>query len=160
MGEGKLPKRQYKGEFKAQAVKLAASVGGHEAARRLGVPVATLGNWSRRGIASAGASDAAVSGEAPARRLISEREAENIRLRRELADVKLDVEILRKVTSYFARGRDEVRLDRRASQPVRRQPALPSPGRVSQRLLPMARAPAQPQHTGQPGSGRQGGSHP
>jgi transposase len=43
MGEGKLPKRQYKGEFKAQAVKLAASVGGHEAARRPGVPVATLG---------------------------------------------------------------------------------------------------------------------
>ena len=48
MKEGRLPKRQYTEEFKAEAVRLAASVGGHEAARRLGVPVATLGNWSRR----------------------------------------------------------------------------------------------------------------
>lgn len=51
MKEGWLPKRQYTEEFKAKAVRLAASVGGHEAARRLGVPVATVGSWSRRGIA-------------------------------------------------------------------------------------------------------------
>jgi transposase-like protein len=38
MKEGKLPKRQYTQEFKSEAVRLAASVGGHEAARRLGVP--------------------------------------------------------------------------------------------------------------------------
>jgi transposase len=31
-------------------------------------------------------------------------EAENSRLRRELADAKLDVEILREATAYFARG--------------------------------------------------------
>jgi transposase len=31
-------------------------------------------------------------------------EAENSRLRRELADAKLDVEVLRKATAYFARG--------------------------------------------------------
>lgn len=102
MKEGKPPKRQYTVEFKAEAVRLAASVGGHEAARRLGVPVATLGNWSRRGIAST--SCAAVPGDAPARRPVSELEAENSRLRRELADAKLDVEILRKATAYFARG--------------------------------------------------------
>ncbi|KQP12047.1 transposase [Pseudorhodoferax sp. Leaf265] len=104
MREGKLPKRQYTQEFKGEAVRLAASVGGHEAARRLGVPVATLGNWSRRGIASAGASGATVPSEAPARRPVSELEAENSRLRRELADAKLDVEVLRKATAYFARG--------------------------------------------------------
>jgi hypothetical protein len=40
MKVGKLPKRQYTQEFKAQAVRLAVSVGGHEAARRLGVPMA------------------------------------------------------------------------------------------------------------------------
>lgn len=106
MKEGKLPKRQYTQEFKAEAVRLAASVGGHEAARRLGVPVATLGNWSRRGVAASGGSGAAVlpPTEAPARRPVSELEAENSRLRRELADAKLDVEVLRKATAYFARG--------------------------------------------------------
>jgi len=105
MREGKLPRRQYTQEFKAEAVRLAASVGGHEAARRLGVPVATLGNWSRRGIASAGASGAvAPASETPTRRPVSELEAENSRLRRELADAKLDVEVLRKATAYFARG--------------------------------------------------------
>jgi transposase len=35
---------------------------------------------------------------------VSELEAENSRLRKELADARLDVEILRKATAYFARG--------------------------------------------------------
>ena len=105
MREGKLPKRQYTQEFKGEAVRLAASVGGHEAARRLGVPVATLGNWSRKGIAVGGSGGPAVApSEAPMRRPVSELEAENSRLRRELAEAKLDVEILRKATAYFARG--------------------------------------------------------
>lgn len=82
MKEGKLPKRQYTQEFKAEAVRLATSVGGHEAARRLGVPVATLGNWFRRGTAAAGAGGTGVApSEAPARRPVSELEAENSRLR-------------------------------------------------------------------------------
>ncbi|MBB4867648.1 transposase [Pseudomonas nitritireducens] len=101
MKEGRLPKRRYTEEFKAEAVRLAASVGGHEAARRLGVPVATVGNWSRRSVASAVAGSTA--SEAPARRPVSELEAENSRLRRELAEAKLDVEILRKATAYFAK---------------------------------------------------------
>lgn len=104
MKEGRLPKRQYTEEFKAEAVRLAASVGGHEAARRLGVPVATVGNWSRRGVASATTGGTVASGDSPARRPVSELEAENSRLRRELAEAKLDVEILRKATAYFARG--------------------------------------------------------
>jgi transposase len=48
MQENNLPKRQYTEEFKTEAVRLSESVEGHEAARRLGVPVATLGNWKRR----------------------------------------------------------------------------------------------------------------
>ena len=39
MKDGRLPKRQYTEEYKVEAVRLAGSVGGHEAARRLGVPV-------------------------------------------------------------------------------------------------------------------------
>lgn len=105
MREGRLPKRQYTEEFKVEAVRLAGSVGGHEAARRLGIPVATLGNWSRRRRStSVNADGLARPSEAPARRPISELEAENSRLRRELAEAKLDVEILRKATAYFAKG--------------------------------------------------------
>lgn len=40
MQESKLPKRQYTDEFKTEAIRLGESVGGHEAARRLGIPVA------------------------------------------------------------------------------------------------------------------------
>ena len=108
MQDGKLPKRQYTDEFKTEAVRLSESVGGHEAARRLGVPVATLGNWKRRRsaagtVGAAAAGVAASSAAQPTRRPVSELEAENSRLRRELADAKLDVDILRKATAYFAK---------------------------------------------------------
>ena len=104
MKEGRLPKRQYTEEFKGEAVRLAASVGGHEAARRLGVPVATLGNWSRRRKTPIDGRATPAPADTPTRRPVSELEAENSRLRRELAEAKLDVEILRKATAYFARG--------------------------------------------------------
>ncbi|MBB1225359.1 transposase [Klebsiella pneumoniae] len=58
-----------------------------------------MGNWSRR----RSASHEGGSAEPPARRLVSELEAENRRLRKELAETKLDVEILRKATAYFAK---------------------------------------------------------
>ena len=51
MQDHKLPKRQYTDEFKVEAIRLAESVGEHEAARQLGVPVATLGDWKRRRVA-------------------------------------------------------------------------------------------------------------
>lgn len=48
MSEETVPKRQYTEEFRTEAVLPAESVGGHEAARRLGIPSATLSNWCRR----------------------------------------------------------------------------------------------------------------
>lgn len=108
MKDGKLHKRQYTEEFKIEAVRLAETVGGHEAARRLGVPTATVSNWHRRrkasGLMNGGGVPQVSGGEVPARRPVSELEAENSRLRRELAEAKLDVEILRKATAYFAKG--------------------------------------------------------
>lgn len=105
MRDSKLPKRQYTDGFKIEAIRLAESVGGHDAARRLGIPVSSLGNWSRRrgpaGAPTLGVTDATAA--MPARRPVSELEAENSRLRRDLADAKLDVEILRKATAYFAK---------------------------------------------------------
>lgn len=106
MAENVVPRRQYTKEFKVEAVRLAESVGQHEAARGLGVPVATLGNWcrdQRDGSAQAAAGPAS-SAPSSSRRPVSDLEAENSRLRKELASAKLDIEILRKATAYFAKG--------------------------------------------------------
>jgi transposase len=100
-------RRQYTPEFEAEAVKLADSVGVSQAAKRLGVPSATMSNWAtrRRKVALPGAGSPApgspTSG-AP-RRPVGDLEAENARLRRELANAKLDNEILRKAAAYLAR---------------------------------------------------------
>ena len=45
--KGSVPKRQYTDEFKIEAVKLAESVGGNQAAKRLGVPDSSVWNWVR-----------------------------------------------------------------------------------------------------------------
>ena len=104
MQESKLPKRQYTEEFKTEAVRLALSVGQHEAARRLGVPVATLGNWTRRERNLEATSASRIAASSPVKRPVSEIEAEITRLHKELASAKLDIEILRKATAYFAKG--------------------------------------------------------
>ena len=105
MSEKNVPNRRYTEEFKEEAARLANSVGHNEAARRLGVPVATIGNWARRqrkqGVVAALDVALPVTRAKPA---VSELEAENSRLRKELASVKLDLEILAKATAYFAKG--------------------------------------------------------
>lgn len=105
MRDHTVPKRQYTEEFKLEAVRLGDSVGHHEAARRLGIPAATLGNWCRkRGkVAPTAPAETGSGGTTAARRPVNELEAENSRLRKELADARLDVEILRKATAYFAK---------------------------------------------------------
>ncbi len=104
MRDHNAPKRKYTEEFKNEAVRLGNSVGHHEAARRLGIPAATLGSWCRkRGKEAPVQSAEAGSGiAASAKRRVSELEAENSRLRKELADARLDVEIRRKATAYSA----------------------------------------------------------
>ena len=104
MSEESVRKRQYTEEFKLEAVRLADSVGGHEAARRLGIPIATLSNWSRRRRKAFGKELMESAPSGPARRSPTDLEAENSRLRKELASARLDVEILRKATAYFAKG--------------------------------------------------------
>lgn len=102
MRDGNAPKRQYTDEFKLEAVRLSDSVVGHGAARRLGIPSATLSNWSRkrRPVGLAPSPEAPTQ---PLHRPVTELEAENSRLRKELADAKLDVEIRREATAYFAK---------------------------------------------------------
>jgi transposase len=104
MEEKSVPKRRYTEEFKTEAARLAQSVGQHEAARRLGVPAATLGNWVRKQQQGQQPLPAQLATGTPSRRPVSELEAENSRLRKELASARLDIEILRKATAYFAKG--------------------------------------------------------
>lgn len=95
-----VPNRQYTEEFKTEAVRLAQSNGGNAAAKRLGVPQSTVTNWVRRSReATVPIEGAAVAVKRP----VSELEAENARLRRELASAKLDLEIVKKAAAYFAK---------------------------------------------------------
>jgi transposase len=91
-----VPNRRYTEEFKTEAVRLALSTGGNAAAKRLGIPQSTITNWVRR---SREGMPAPVAGAAvPVKRPVSEVEAENARLRRELASAKLDLEIVKKAS--------------------------------------------------------------
>ena len=86
----------YTVEFKLEAVRLVKA--GQEAsvtARVLGVPKQTLCNWVR--LSEKGALRGA--GERP----VSAEQMELARLRAELARVKMERDILKKATAYFAR---------------------------------------------------------
>lgn len=93
--------RQYTDEFKVEAVRLGESIGGNKAAKRLGVPESSLWNWIKR--SRAGKLKAADGTAVPVKRSVVEVEAENARLRRELASTKLDLEIVKKAAAYFAK---------------------------------------------------------
>jgi transposase len=93
--------RRYTDEFKTEAVRLAESVGGAEAAKRLGVPEASLRNWIER--RRTGKLERPERSSAGVKRTLAEVEAENVRLRRELESTQLDLEIVKKAAAYFAK---------------------------------------------------------
>lgn len=95
MSESK-PRARYKPEFKMEAVRLVR--GGQVAAvtaKVLGIPKQTLENWVRLDSKGKlkGAGDKPVSAE----------QMELARLRAELVRVKMERDILKKATAYFAR---------------------------------------------------------
>jgi transposase len=95
-----IPRQQYTKEFREQAVRLVLEqqVTIPEAARRLSMSGKTLKNWvgrARRGqLATVGAS----------RRPVTELEAELSRLKRDLAEARMERDILKKATAYFAKA--------------------------------------------------------
>jgi transposase len=93
--------RRYTDEFKVEAVKLGESIGGNQAAKRLGIPESSLWNWIK--LSRAGKLKAAGGAPVTLKHSVSELEAENARLRRELASTKLDLEIVKKAAAYFAK---------------------------------------------------------
>ena len=96
-----VPNRQYTDEFRVEAVRLAESIGGNKAAKRLGIPDSSLWNWIV--LSRAGKLKAADGTSVPVKRSLAEAEAENARLRRELANTQLDLEIVKKAAAYFAK---------------------------------------------------------
>ena len=101
MGRKEVQDRQYTDEFKIEAVRLAESIGGNQAAKRLGLPESSVWNWIR--LSRAGKLKSSDGTAVPAKRSLSEVEAENARLRRELANAKVDLEIVKKAAAYFAK---------------------------------------------------------
>lgn len=94
----KKQRTSYTPEFKEEAVKLVLSQGLtiEQAAARVSIPKASLANWvanAKRGPA----------GAAPGSRSVAELEAENAKLRKELADARMERDIVKKAAAYFAR---------------------------------------------------------
>lgn len=90
--------QRYTPEFRAEAVKLVFEQGLSQetAAKRLSIPKGTLGNWMA-------AAKASKRPSAPGARSAADLEAENIRLRKELAETRMERDILKKATAFFAR---------------------------------------------------------
>ena len=99
MSRAMVPHRQYTVEFKTEAVRLAREVGVTEAARRLDIPLTSLQNWMKPSYA--GKLDG--TGHT-GKKTVSDVQAEISRLRREVASLRVDNEILRKAAAYFAKG--------------------------------------------------------
>jgi transposase len=93
------PKGIYTPEFRAEAVKLVETTGMSvaRAAKQLSIPKSSLDNWvraSRKGeLADVG----------KGQRLPTELELELARTRKELADVKIERDLLKKFATYFAK---------------------------------------------------------
>ena len=94
----KLPRQVYTTEFRQQAVELVTREGLSlaEVSRRLSLSPKTLTNWVRR------AKNGDSPGAAAPRREVTEQEAELSRLRRENAELRMERDILKKASAYFA----------------------------------------------------------
>jgi transposase len=90
--------QRYTPEFRTEAVKLVTEQGLSQktAAQRLAIPKGTLANW-------VAAAKAPTRPAVPGARTAPELEAENARLRKELAETRMERDILKKATAYFAR---------------------------------------------------------
>ena len=95
----RIPKGIYTPEFRAEAVKLVGAEGLSidRAAKRLSVPKSSLSNWVR----AARAGKLAEVGKG--QRAASELELELARTRKELAEVKMERDLLKKFATYFAK---------------------------------------------------------
>jgi transposase len=93
------PRGIYTSEFRAEAVKLVETTGVSvaRAAKQLSIPKSSLANWVRA------SREGNLSEVGKAQRPPSELEVELARTRKELADVKMERDLLKKFATYFAK---------------------------------------------------------
>lgn len=98
--------RTYTSEFRGQAVRLVLEqeLSLEAAVQRLSVPKGTLSNW-----VMAAKRETVCGAAAPGSRSVAEWEAEVARLRKELAVERMEKDVLKKATAYFAASRCPVR---------------------------------------------------
>ena len=94
-----LPRTQYSQEFREQSVKFFKESGLTlvEAAKRLTLPKGTLKNW----VYAANRGELALLGKH--QKPLSEIELELSRVKRELAEVKIERDFIKKCATYFAK---------------------------------------------------------
>ena len=95
----KIPQGRYTKEFREEAARLVLEEGlsSGEAAKRLSLPKSTLENWVRA--ARAGR----LGNVGKNRRPLTEVELELARVKKELATVRMERDILKKAAAYFAK---------------------------------------------------------
>jgi transposase len=95
----RLPKGKYTKEFREEAVKLVTEEGLSvpEAGRRLSLPPSTIANWLKAYKAGK------LGSIGKSQRPLTEMEMELARVKRELAEVKMERDILKKAAAYFAK---------------------------------------------------------
>lgn len=130
-----IPQGRYTKEFREEAVKLVTEekLSWAEAARRLYIPVSTIGNWMK-------ASKAGKLGNiGKTYRPLTEIEVEFARMKKENATLKMENEILKKPPRILRRSRCPVRANEGDAEPI--SPSLNEPAAegLYQRLLCLAR---------------------
>lgn len=95
----RIPKGIYTPEFRVEAVKLVETTGLSvaKAAKQLSIPKSSLDNWVRA------ARTGKLAEVGKGQRLPSELELELARTRKELAEVKMERDLLKKFATYFAK---------------------------------------------------------
>lgn len=90
---------RYTKEFREEAVKMVkeGNIALAEVARRLSLPPSTLGNWVKAYKAGK------LTEVGKTQRPLTEVEMENHRLKRELAEMRMQRDILKKAAAYFAK---------------------------------------------------------
>ena len=94
-----IPQGRYTGEFRQEAVKLVVEdrVSCREAAQRLSLPPSTLAYWVKAH------KEGKLGDVGKAQKPLTEVEMELARTKKELVEVKMERDILKKAAGYFAR---------------------------------------------------------
>jgi len=94
-----VPQGRYTKEFREEAVKLILEerLSLPDTARRLSLPLSTLGNWVRAH------KEGKLTSIGVTKKPLTDAETELAKIRRELATVKMERDILKKAAAYFAK---------------------------------------------------------